>query len=322
MTWDGANAELPTADRLAVDARVVPLLGLTLLNTLLNVVSLGMYRFWGRTRVRQYLWSRTAVLGDRFEYTGTGGELLRGFLRALLLLVPLGLLGGGTYLTSTFVLPLAAPVLGGALYVVSTIIGYAARYSARRYRLSRTRWRGIRGTQVGSPWAYARLATWTSIVLVVTLGLYAPYRRMRLTAYELNHTYFGDRAVQFTGHGRDLVRRWVLTWVLLLPSCGLAWFWYDARANRYIAEHVTFEGLRFTFPVTGWQTWQRTSGDFLLVILTLGLGTPLLVLRRLRFLARHLVVTGTADFAAIAQGSAPAPATGEGWLDLFDLGDV
>jgi uncharacterized membrane protein YjgN (DUF898 family) len=307
---------------LAFEARIPTLLGMTLLNTLLAVVSFGFYRFWGRTRVRQYLWSQTAVLGDRFEYTGTGGELLRGFARALFVLIPLGLVGGGAYVASSLFMPVLSPAFGVGLYAGSTLVGFAARYSARRYRLSRTRWRGIRGTQVGSPWRFAWLATWTALLTVVTLGLYAPFRRMRLLAYEVEHTYFGDRAVRFDGSGHDLFRHWALTWLLLLPTLGLAWFWYDARAKRYLAAHTTFDDLRFAFPVTGMQICRRSSGDLLLVVLTLGLGTPLVVLRRMRFLARHLTITGAADFAAIAQGSAPAPATGEGWLDLFDLGAV
>ena len=327
MTPDGANLDaarpLPQIEqRLGVDGRFGTVIGIVLLNALLNIVTLGFYRFWGRTRLRHYFWSRTSVLGDHFEYTGTGGELLRGFFRALGLLVPFGLLVGGAYLAAAFLLPPLSPAVGVVVYLLSTVLGHAARYSARRYRLSRSRWRGIRGTQVGSPWAYARLAAWTSVLVVLTLGLYLPYRTMRLTAYEWNHTFFGNRAVQFDGVGRDLFRRWLLTWFLLLPTLGLAWFWYQARSQRYLAEHTRFDGLRFSFPVTGGQLWRRASGDFLVIILTLGLGSPIVVLRRLHFFARHLEISGTADFAAIAQGSAPAPATGEGLLDLFDLGDL
>ena len=51
-----------------------------MVNLLLTIVTLGIYRFWAKTRIRRYLWSQTEFLGDRFEYTGTGKELLIGFL--------------------------------------------------------------------------------------------------------------------------------------------------------------------------------------------------------------------------------------------------
>lgn len=324
MLLDGANATLegadapPVAPRLTTDASSLRLLGIIGVNLLLTIVTLGFYRFWGRTRIREYLWRHTSVLGDRFEYTGTGGELLRGFLRAVLVFAPLFAVAG----LLTFFLPVIGTAITSGIYVVSGLLGYAARYGARRYRLSRTRWRGIRGTQTGSPWAYARLAIWTGLLSALTLGLYTPYRRMRLTAFEVNNMYFGDRAPHFDGDGRDLFRAWAITWVLLLPSLGMVWFWYEARAQRYIAAHTTFDGLRFSFPITGASLSRRMTGDLLVILFTLGAGVPLVVLRRLRYVTKHLQVSGSADFAAIAQGLPPAPSTAEGFLDLFNLGDL
>ena len=86
-----ANAETSTApiiqdgETLSFehDGRVSELLPIVLLNALLNVLTLSLYRFWGKTRVRRYLWDNTNLLGDRLEYTGTGGELFKGFLFVL-----------------------------------------------------------------------------------------------------------------------------------------------------------------------------------------------------------------------------------------------
>ena len=49
----------------------------------LMLLTLGWSRFWGRTRLRRYLWNHFAILGDRFEYRGRGIELLIGFVLAL-----------------------------------------------------------------------------------------------------------------------------------------------------------------------------------------------------------------------------------------------
>src|SRR5437764_147506 len=55
---------------------------------LLELVTVGFYRFWLTTDIRRHLWSDTAVDDDAFEYTGRGKELLVGFLFALAIIVP------------------------------------------------------------------------------------------------------------------------------------------------------------------------------------------------------------------------------------------
>src|SRR5205085_45525 len=58
---------------------------------LLELVTVGFYRFWLTTDIRRHLWSDTAVDDDAFEYTGRGKELLIGFLFALAIIVPVDL---------------------------------------------------------------------------------------------------------------------------------------------------------------------------------------------------------------------------------------
>ena len=60
--------------------RLGPLYWIFIKNVLLSIVTLSVYRFWGRTNIRRYLWSNTRFMGDAFEYTGKGSELFAGFL--------------------------------------------------------------------------------------------------------------------------------------------------------------------------------------------------------------------------------------------------
>src|SRR6266566_1294797 len=80
---------LPNGPAIVYDGRVGSLFWLWLKVTLLSILTLGFYRFWGRTRIRKYLWSRVSLDGERFEYDGTGGELFRRFLVTLVVLAPL-----------------------------------------------------------------------------------------------------------------------------------------------------------------------------------------------------------------------------------------
>src|SRR3954447_17841333 len=57
-------------------------------NALLIICTLGIYRFWATARQRRYLWSRTQVIDDTLEWTGTGKEMFIGFLIVIAILAP------------------------------------------------------------------------------------------------------------------------------------------------------------------------------------------------------------------------------------------
>ena len=113
-----------------------------------------------------------SVDGDAAEYTGRGKELLIGFLIALAILVPIYL--------GYFLLGLEAERLQAfasiPLVVFFYLFGQFAIYRARRYRLTRTVWRGVRFWMNGSGWAYALRASLWGLVMVLTLGLALPWR--------------------------------------------------------------------------------------------------------------------------------------------------
>jgi uncharacterized membrane protein YjgN (DUF898 family) len=115
-------------------------------NLLLTIVTLGIYRFWATTRERRYLWSRSRFVDERLEWAGTGMELFIGFLLVLVLFAlpffALGLIAESLVLRGQEAL---AGVLTLLSFVVLFYLTGLARFRALRYRLSRTRWRGIRG---------------------------------------------------------------------------------------------------------------------------------------------------------------------------------
>jgi uncharacterized membrane protein YjgN (DUF898 family) len=197
-----------TADaRLVYDGRLGELAWLWLKTLLLSLVTLGFYRFWGRTRIRKYLWSRVSLDGDRFEYDGTGGELFRRFLVAVVVLTPLFFLPLALQLFGEpFVVVEIVKSLQGLLIFFLALVGY---YAGRRYRLSRTVWRGIRGGLGGSAPLYAAKTILATLLSIVTLGLYVPWQRVKLWRYEADHMRAGDASFAFEGRGRDLLGAWL-----------------------------------------------------------------------------------------------------------------
>ena len=78
-----------------------------------------------------------------------------------------------------------------AVLVIGLI--YAGTFSARKYRMSRTTWRGIRFQQTGSMWRYAGIALLGMLLTPLTLGLYLPYLETKLMRYETENLRFARR---------------------------------------------------------------------------------------------------------------------------------
>lgn len=183
------------------------LVPIALVNFFFNVITLSLYRFWGRTRVRRYLWSRTSVMGDPFEYTGNGKELFIGFVVVLLLIfVPFyGLMIFGQTLI------IQQPVLGGTMmgiaYLMLLFLFGLGWYRAQKFRLSRTRWRGIRGGLEDNGVKYGFKFLGLMILNIITFGLAAPYSANKLWGAESNTRRFGTAKFAYDGFASQFYGR-------------------------------------------------------------------------------------------------------------------
>lgn len=294
------------------------LFGIQIVNMLLTIVTLGFYYFWGRVKVRQYILSQTQFEGDRFAYHGTGKELLIGFLKAsLLFFVPLILLNIVPDLIGSAIVKIIAGILAYLLLIV--FIPFAM-VGARRYRLSRTSWRGIRFSFRGKTLEFMKLFMWGSFLTTLTLGLYYPIFETRRHGFMMSRSYFGNEKFKFNGNGRELFGPYVIALLLVLPTLGLYWFWFLARKQRYFWEHTSFDTLRFRSTVTGRALLNLVIGNFILMIITLGLAWPWIVVRTIRFTFNTLTPEGPLDLEKIRQEAQPASATGEALEGFMDSG--
>lgn len=178
----------------------------------LLLVTLGIYRFWLATDVRRFLWSNTEVAGDGLEYIGTARELLLGFLIAIALLVPIN----AVFFVAALAGGILAQIFGVLALAALALLGQFAIYRARRYRLTRTVYRGIRFHQTGSAWRYAVCAIFWWATIALTLGLAYPWAQASLERFKLRNTYYGDLQGHFVGSGTRLFFRGVLFWLVIV----------------------------------------------------------------------------------------------------------
>lgn len=339
--------------RLTFSGSLATLLGIQAVNSLLTMLTLGIYQFWGRARVRRYVMSQTALGGDRFAYHGTGRELFIGFLKALVVFgLPFGVLMA---LTALPVVPEGVRVVPQlAAYVVLFFFFAFAMVGAHRYRLSRTSLRGVKFSFRGRAIKFAALFLKGALLTGLTLGLYRPIFETRLREFLTSNSYFGDQKFEFDGRGRDLLRPYVLAFLLMVPTLGLYMFWYLARKQRYFWAHTRFGTARFHSTVRGgrlltfwlangavllllftagaavgvalgivlglnFQVWGGLAGAMGLALL-FGLGWPWVKIRSVRFALAYLTLSGPLDFALVQQEALAASPVGEGLAGFFDVG--
>ena len=370
-----------TPSRPIYDGKLGELYGIYLRHLLLMILTLGWSRFWGRTRLRRYLWSHFSVLGDRFEYRGRGLELFIGFVLVLLIL---GVWGGLLWLAWHFAIePKALPGFGLLQLFSLTVafigvpLAFVGQYAGLRYRLSRTRWRGIRGSLAGSAWSFGALATALTFANGVTLQLMTPLVSVNLARPRIANAAIGTQRFEFAGSAGDIYGRYlgyyflnILLWLVviglgmtalvfggvrlgldqatvakLLARPGfttlvvvlVALFvlstlfgllilplrcWWQAYLFRYLVARVRAGPVLFATAIGTRHMWSFMVVNYLIVVMTLGLGWPWVMHRTLRLIAQQLWIYGAPDGAAIRQPADRGPNYGEGLLDMFDVSGV
>jgi uncharacterized membrane protein YjgN (DUF898 family) len=350
------------------------LLRLTLANFLLSIVTLTLYRFWAKTNVRRHIWSCVHINGEPLEYTGTGKELFLGALIVFcVLILPFLLLAGLISLAYGPNSPLIFMVQTLFFLIIYVMWGFAV-YRARRYQLSRTNWRGIRGALTGSAMTYSLLYFGSQIAKSMSLGWATPVMNTVLQEQIINDMRFGDAAFKFKGRAGPLYPTYAICWVLTLVAIvaisigagafisnlagdgSSAWseqagypnnrtFWliisgviggvffvvlvipalwsiYIAKEIRTFANYTRFDGAQFRIEATAGAVIGLALGNFLLLILTLGVAWPYINQRVVRFVVDRLRLEGKIDVDRIAQSQVPLLKRGEGLADAFDVGGL
>ena len=204
------------------EGRAGEIAGLVIKNFLLNILTLGFWRFWARTRVRRYLWQKMHVLGSPLEYTGTGKELFVGFLLIVFIVfLPFGILNAVLESMGLLQNPEIATWFSAGSYLMLFYLIGVATWRARRYRLTRTRWRSIRAGLTGSSWAYG---AWYLLFTLgkALLGLLTPLQNMTLWRLEMQNTHIGNSFVVFDKDNKSrevlirLYRNYFLTGLLAI----------------------------------------------------------------------------------------------------------
>jgi uncharacterized membrane protein YjgN (DUF898 family) len=300
------------------------LLGLLLTNWLLNIVTIGFYYPWARVKMIKFYWRNTLINDTPFEFTGTGNEIFKAYIKLLVVAI----IFYASYLYAAFTensnLMVAIGLFSSLL--ILCIIPLAV-HGALRYRTARTTWRGIHMGYRGE-----RGQLYTDFVVgylltILTFGIYSSWFISRLRTYIIENLRFGNLKFEYTGNGFDLLIIQIKGTVLSFLTLGIYWFWYRKEWMEYFANNVIVKQGDNRYPLDGNYSGSSIFGlyftNFLILIFTLGIGTPWVIVRTYQYLIENLDIPAEIDFDKINQTEDEyQDATGEYIADIFDLGIV
>jgi uncharacterized membrane protein YjgN (DUF898 family) len=296
--------------------------GIVVVNLVLTLVTLGLYYPWARAKNLQYLYGETEFAGSRFTFHGTGREMFKGFIKAMAIIGVLFVI----YFTARLSDNTATVVMGFLVYVLGiiTVIPLAI-HGGLRYRMSRTSWRGIHFGYRGNLRELLTMYFKGMLLSIFTLGIYTSWFTAELRRYITGNIRLGNINFRFDGEGKELFIINLKGILLLYPTLGIYTFWWMKNLNHYHINHMHLEqdGQSFAFQsnLSAGDIFMTGLTNNLLILFTLGLGTPWAILRAMRMVIDNAeLAPGFNPDAVFQTEEVFTDATGDDVLSMLDIG--
>lgn len=92
------------------------------------------------------------------------------------------------------------------------------------------------GTGLGYLW----LCIWTTLLTILTLGIFLPWAVAAQLRWITAHTKIDGKQLCFKGSGAGYFVHWLLTWILTIITLGIYYPWGIVRYIRWIVGNTYF----------------------------------------------------------------------------------
>ena len=292
--------------------------GIVIINWLLTAITLGLYYPWAKARKLQYLYGVTELNGSRFSFHGTGKEMFKGFIKAILIFA---IVFAGFYIFIWMRM-----LMVGMLFFYAGFLSLIplAIHGSYKYRMSRTTWRGIRfGYRGNRSELYQKFFKWVFLT-IITFGIYGAWLAMNLRNYVISNVRFGNLNFKYRGVGGDFLWLIIKGYFLSIITLGIYIFWWYKELFDYYVNNLSLHDeeriIKFKSTARGGQIFGLLVVNLFILIFTLGLGYAWVVTRSLNFVFAHIELTGDIDLDQLSQTETNyTDATGEDVGDLLDF---
>lgn len=316
--------------------------GIWIVNTLLRIVTLGIYSPWAKVRKRRYFYGNTLLNDAPFDYLADPLAILKGWIVAACFI--------GLYSFATKVSPVVASIMMLAFFGIFPWVVVRSRI----FNLRNSTHRNIRFNFTEDYREAYRVFLWWQLLVPFTLGLLAPYVIYRQKWFLVENSSFGTTRFRFHGTARDFYRIFVpvmvgavlciglFVGIVLLSKQGMANPALSLVPSFLLMIIYLFAAVYIPTVMTN-LTWSSTSlgshrftstlrvrdllwihfSNIIAVIFSIGLLAPWATVRLVRYRLGRLTLSGAGDLEASASGDQEAvKATAEEFSDMmgFDLG--
>jgi len=297
------------------------LFGIQLPNWVLTVITAGIYYPWAKAEKLKYLYQKTEFAGSRFKFHGTGKEMFKGFVKAVLAFAVI-------YGIFLFFLLSGSEVLAmvGLLffYFALAVLIPVAIYGSLRYRLSRTSWRGIHFSFTASLKEIYLTCIKGIFLTFITFGIYGAWFMVDLRKKIISNIRIGNIRFEFEGEGGELFMIHLKGYFLSMFTLGIYLFWYMAELHRFYFNNIVIVQNGNTSilnaNVNGAGSFKLIARTLLIVIFPFGLGTPLATVRTMRYVINNCELYCNLDLENLEQADPDnIDATLEDVSDILNL---
>ncbi|MCF7766502.1 YjgN family protein [Achromobacter pulmonis] len=206
--------------------------GVWLVNVLLTLCTLGIWSAWAKVRTRRWFYGHTRLAGAGFDYHATGGQILKGRLLAIALLVGISVI---TALWPRAERALTLLFLAGMPWAIN---------AGLRFNACMTSWSNVRFDFRGRYGRALLVFVLIPLASVFTLGLLAPLATQRLARYTASSYRFGAAAFSCAPRLGTLYAALLRSMALLLAVCLLGLLITQLVGTAMIPEFSLAEMLR------------------------------------------------------------------------------
>jgi uncharacterized membrane protein YjgN (DUF898 family) len=334
------NFKKPKRHQLVFSGTGSEFFGIWIVNILLSIVTLGIYSAWAKVRTMNYFYGSTSLASSSFAYVANPVAILKGRIIAFVFFL--------LYMLLSQVEPLLIIPLMLLIFFLAPVI----IVRSLRFRMQNTEYRGLRFGFAGTTGESYGVFVGGLLLSYITAGILFPWFYMRQKQFFIGNVQFGGSqflCLPRTGHFYAcvgicfaMVFGAVLFFVLvafafeaitsgaglllttLVPLCiypmmgVVSAYWHANTTNHVITssrlEDITFESRLTTGGLVG--LW---FVNILLLVFTVGLATPWVMVRNMRYRISCTSVLAQDLNSFVAEKVDTSSALGDELGEAFDI---
>jgi len=300
------------------------LFGLFISNILLTVITLGLYFPWAKASILRYMYSHTELDGDHFTFHGTGNEMFKGFLMAYALLIVLA----SPLIVGIVTQNPELAVAGYLLFIICILLIVPMAIHGRlKFRTSHSSYRGIFFSYDGSMSKLYFICVEGFFLTLITFGIYGFWLTCNIRRYVFENGRFGNIKFSFNGDGGNLFGISIGGYLLTIITLGIyAFKWMSNMFNFYTSNsqmEQDGDSIYFKGTSTGLGFFKLIFVNILIVVFTLGFGTPYALIRTMKYYMDSIQINGNLQLANLVQGEIiQSDAIGEQLAEALGMGII